>query len=326
MKNVMETNLEQLAEGQYKRISLGLKPSGLIHLGTAMTFLHGILVLKNNPEAILDVAVMDLDFDFQKGRNFLSYQKTPDIAGCHILMKEHTMQETINVLSGMANHFGIGALRFNVSYFGEVTENAIFQKHLAHLFTTDEGNRILKQTISKGTGTRPQSLLSPICESCYHSSTGKPRIDKANTTLTTICYNEKCDVEKYSVGLTEPRRINIFYLVDPIRDLIPNENGANADLHIFGGDYSNPYGADDTSKAERVFGLLSAISENHPSIYVGPSIVFNGVKIGKSKRNGFDMGTLTKKFSNWPDRIHDLLKDNSTEKVLELNALEHYFS
>lgn len=324
MSNLIEADLDRLVEGQYRRVSLGLKPSGLIHLGTAMTFLHGILVLEKNPEAVLDASVKDLDFDFQRGRDFVSFQRLEDSGKCHGLMKEHTAYEITELLSEMARYFGVESSRIGVSIFSDITENPTFQKYITFLFTTKEGKRLLKQTVSGGTA-KATALLSPICDSCGHSSQFPPRVS-ADGTLNTMCYNERCDVRGYEVALTEPRRVNFFYLVDKVRDLIPDEHGVAADLHIFGGDYGLSWGRERITKAQRVFNLLAQLSDNPPSIYVGPSVVLGGVKIGKSKRNGFDIQTLREEYPDWLNRTYDLLKKHPNEGRLDLAVMSHYFS
>src|SRR3989344_6230568 len=102
MSEVINTDLDRLAKSEFSRISLGLKPSGLIHLGTALTFLNGVIALTGNRNATLDAAVMDLDFDFQRGADFISFQVNPDAQSCHSLMKEHTEMEARETLAEIA--------------------------------------------------------------------------------------------------------------------------------------------------------------------------------------------------------------------------------
>jgi len=66
MGKIIQTDLAELTSRQYQRISLGLKPSGELHLGTAATFMNGMLALEASPDSTLDVTVMDLDVDQQR--------------------------------------------------------------------------------------------------------------------------------------------------------------------------------------------------------------------------------------------------------------------
>ena len=327
MSEVINTDLDRLAKSEFSRISLGLKPSGLIHIGTALTFLNGAIALTGNRDATLDATVMDLDFDFQRGSDFVSFQVTPDAQACHNLMKEHTEMETREALGEIARYFGVSPGRINVGQFSDVTYVPQFQDYMRGLFGTLEGRRLLGRTIKSG-NNKSTSFLAPICSSCGHSSTHPPTLRQADkeTILETRCYNTGCDVEKYSVNLTDPARVNIFYLVDPIRDLIPNSNGIPADVHIFGGDYGSMYGTDGTPKAVRVLRLMEGLSETPPSIYVGPVIVYNGSKVGKSLSNGFTVNSIRQRYSNWVERLHDLLKLHPTAPVIDLKDNPRIFS
>ena len=326
MDQVLQADLGKLTASEFRRISIGLKPSGLIHLGTAMTFLHGMIGLQKNRDATLDVAVMDLDFDFQRGPDFVSFQAAPDTQACHVLMKEHTEMETVVALNEMASYFGVNPQRIKVGQFSQITYDPRFQEYLDMLFGTLEGRRLLGRTVNGGK-YKTSSFLAPICNSCGHSSTHPPKLRQKDTkiVLETKCYNDGCEVEKYSVSLTEPGKVNLFYLVDPIRDLIPNLEGASADVHIFGGDYISPYGIDGTPKANRVFRLMEGLSSNAPLIYVGPVLTYGGSKVGKSLQNVFTVESMRAKHPNWVERLHDLLNDHPTAPVIELKHQKKYF-
>src|SRR3989338_4408612 len=215
MSRVITTDLAELANGEFQRASLGLKPSGLIHLGTAMTLLHGMIALSNNPNASLDVTVMDLDFDLQRGRDFMSYQGKTDPDGCHGFMRHHTLGEAQQALTEMTRYFGIPSDKIKVSFFGDITEQPQFQKYLVDIFGSEYGRRVLKEIVVGGNG-KSTSLLAPICGSCSHSSTVPPKYKDSDGTLNlkTTCFNDECAVKEYQVRLTEPRKVNIFYLVD----------------------------------------------------------------------------------------------------------------
>lgn len=326
MSRVITTDLAELAKGEFQRVSLGLKPSGLMHLGTAMTFLHGMIALSNNPYASLNVTVMDLDFDYQRGRDFMSYQGKTDPNGCHEFMKEHTVEEARQTLGEMARYLGVSLDQINVSLFGDITEHPQFQKYLADLFGNESGRRLLKEIVVGGSG-KSTSLLAPICGSCLHSSTVPPKYEESDGTLElrTKCFNEECDVEKYTVGLTSPRKVNIFYLVDPIRDLIQDDSGRVVDVHLFGGDYGLQYGENETPKAKRVLKLMTALTEQAPLIYVGPILTFNGTKLGKSSQNGFTVTSLRESYGNWVERLYSMLTENSEERALNMSTMGKYF-
>lgn len=327
MSKIIQTDLDALTKEGFQRISLGVKPSGSIHLGTSLTFLNGILALQVTPNSTLDTTIMDLDFDFQRGLDFPSLYKKQDDDSCHTYLKDHVAEEASVTLREMARHFNVNPSRIKIAQFSGITQKLNFQKHLGYLFGTEEGKQLLRKTVVAGKN-KTDGLVSPICESCYHSSTHAPyhhKTQENKITLVTKCYNPDCFVEKYEVGLTEPGKVNLFYLIDPIRDLTLSRENKQVDIHIFGGDYGAPYGGEDLPKSHRVFGLMQGLSNSPPTVYVGPMLTNYGVKIGKSQRNGFAIADTKKKFPNWIDRLHSLLTENKNEKVIDL-ANGNYFS
>jgi len=327
MSRVITTDLAELTSGGFQVASMGLKPSGSIHLGTAMTFLQGMMVLSNNPSASLEVNVMDLDFDHQRGRDFVPYQSKTDPEECHRSMSDHTIEESQQALTEMAGHFGVSPDKIKVSLFGDITNHPQFQDYLVHLFGSDKKRQFLKETIA-GNNRKSTSLLAPICGSCAHSSTVPPvyKGPKKALRLRARCFNEKCRVERYQVGLTEPRRVNFFYLVDPIRDLIPDDRGRTVDVHLFGGSYGWEYGEERIPKAKRVLSLMSALSDQAPQIYVGPVLISGGTKLGKSLQSSFTVRSLRESHSNWVERLHSMLTDHPRERTLDMSAMERYLN
>ena len=148
--------------------------------------------------------------------------------------------------------------------------------------------------------------------------------NETEVNLRSTCYNELCDVNRFMVNLTDPKKVNLFYLLDPIRDLIPNGFGQVTDLHMFGGDYGNPYGESKTCKADRVMGLMNAISDIPPDVYVGPLLRFNGTKLGKSQGGSYEITKMRTQFPDWVERLYDLLKKNP-DRVIEMDKNEMYF-
>ena len=327
MGGVIYTDLDRLTASEFHKVSLGLKPSGHLHLGTALTFLQGMMVISKNPTASLDVAVMDLDLDFQRGKDFVSYSHKPYTVNGYTLFKDYIADESRLLLHGLADYFGVDPLRIRVSQFSGITSHPQFQRYLTDLFGSVAGRTLLKKTIVPGK-RKTKDLLAPICDGCGHSSNKPPKFKgEEDLELQTYCYNQKCSVDEYAVKLTQPGKVNIFYLVDPIRDLIPDKEGKVVDLHIFGGDYGIPYDTSGLPKAERVSKLMSALSDRAPTIYVGPTLTKGDVKIGKSKGNGYTIGELRERFPNWIERSHSLLMDNPSQKKLDLSVLgQKYFS
>ncbi len=331
MKTAVRANLDSLAEAGFEKISLGLKPSGTLHLGNAITFVQAVLSMQNNPASTLDVQVMDLDFDLQRGHghggDYVAFYNKRDWMGCHDLVKYHTQEHTAEAFGEIADYLGIERSRINVSQFSDMTGDSRFQDMLSYLFGTQSGTELLRRSLlSKG--ARPESMLSPICDDCSHSSTRRPnlQVTEKGIELQTACYNTACAVDEYSVLLKDHASTNLFYLVDPIRDLVPDANGKTTDVHLFGGDYAAPYGTSKKIKADRVAELMGGLSDNVPTVYIGPIVVFDGEKIGKSREPIYTLPWMKETYPNWVERMHAMLTENPTSTHLELAALGSYFA
>ncbi len=318
MARIITRDLEQITGGQYDKFMLGIKPSGPLHLGTTLVLLHGIMALSSS-EATLDATVMTHDFDFQRGKDFVSFEGLPDPFGCHDLMKEHTYDEISQVVDEMCDFFSVSRERVNVRNFGDYTELQEFQEIITHLIGNQRGRRVLRQTIGPSR-QRARYFVSPIC-SCMHSSTDPPSIVHGdNIILRTDCHNHKCHVDEFQVGLTEPRKVNFFYLLDPVRDLLSEGEG----IHIYGGDYGLKYGVDGRSKALRVLQLFEELSGNAPDVYVGPLLNHYGRKLGKSKSNAYTIANLRQNNEEWVRGLFGLVVEN-TQEIIDYDILERYF-
>jgi hypothetical protein len=327
MVKVIKTNLDDLSKGEFHRISLGLKPSGEMHFGTLMTFLQGMVALSKNPDTSLDVAVMDLDFDFQRGKDYVSFMYSHDSMKCHGFMKEHTMREAEDALAEMSRFFGVNNTRIRTRYFSETTLDPTYQKFMEYLFLQEEGMQLLKKSVTPLHTTKTRQLISPICDECGHSSSKLPTIYVDNSimsrgTVKGKCFNERCDVGEYFTHINQSGRINFFYLVDPVRDLIPDGDGHITDLHIFGGDYALPWGGGDrASKAERVLRLMEGLSPIAPSTYVGPILMDGEEKVSKSTKNGYTLSSLRERVPNWVQRFYSVLVNNPQSQILDVGSI-----
>ncbi len=330
MSKVIEQDPKQLMGAKYERVSLGLKPSGPIHLGTALTFMNGMIALESNKSTTLDVMIMDLDHDFQRGKAYHSFFTLPDSKGCHRLMKQHTAQETRETIEEMASYFGVDSSRINIANFSDTVSHPQFQAYMRYLFLSTEGRTILKSTVMDDRKGPTGKLIAPNCEECGYSATKPPKISMEDGTATTNCLNDRCDVDQYSVSIFKPGAVNLFYLVDPIRDLVPNNQGKTVDLHVFGGDYGLPWGKPvpetgrEPSKAERVLALMAHLSTETPDIYVGPILLSDGMKIGKSLQNGQTMQSIRANVPNWVSELYSLVVNNPG-KIIDLHKAPNAF-
>ncbi len=297
----------------FNRMTVGLAPTGELHIGTAFTFLPAFLGLTKHTDATLDVVIDDITFHRQCGRDNVPDLTRPDHAGCHPTMLAHTRDNVERLCAEYGAYFGLEADRSRIQYLSDYIAHPVFQDNLKYLFTTRQGQALVKNTLigeGKGIATSA-SLLSPICPSCSHSSNVTPKIVIAENSVEARCYNHECSIGEsnrtYSVQLTEPRAVNVFYLLSPLRDLVPDDCGNVVDLHLLGGDYQSLYGTPPIIKVARIAGLVEVLSKRSnesesnphvPRFYVGPVLTVHGKKVSKSKGNNITVQQLREGFGD----------------------------
>lgn len=322
-------DVNNLDDPDFNYVAIGIEPSGHLHLGFALVASLAMRVLDYNPGATLDACITDLDFDEQRPRSFPSYFAIPDSDGCHTLFKEHVFDETQRVLHEMADYRGIDRERIRLSYFSDLLKDEIFQKLILELFGTDQGRSLLKSTIIADPDNKKSAkLLAPVCEECGYASTVPPKYVKTESGLwlRTQCFNDDCDVGEYMVDIIDPGRVLFNYMLDAIRDRIPNADGNLIDCHIFGGDYNVPWGVSGHSKGARVIALNMVLSPaDSYSIYVGPIIKFNGQKVSKSEGTNLTVNLMREEFPDWVDRLERMLDKHYDSNLFDLAYLPEFF-
>ena len=61
--NVTKYDIQELLKREYDEISMGLTPSGYIHLGTLYTMAQPLLYLSEHNDTKIEICITDLDFD-----------------------------------------------------------------------------------------------------------------------------------------------------------------------------------------------------------------------------------------------------------------------
>ena len=336
MGALIASDLEELSRREYRRLNMGIAPSGKLHLGSVMTAMAGLLYLQGKPGTHMEICVMDLDFDAQRGNVFLPFTHKPDPEGCHPLIRDHTRAELTHFVDSVTEALGIQRKYVSVGIFSEMVMKPIYLEAVMHLFKDKLRRKLVREIIMDERGNVHKVPLSPICPECNYSSAEFSKIDFEATKLTTTCNNRSCNSydQKYSVLVTDTQRYSMHYLVDPVRDVFNGDGVEPADVHIFGGDYmESGYGVRGTPKAVRVQRLIRELmpkdnprfSTNSPDIYVGPMITIGGAKMGKSTKNGFQFEELQTR-ENWVERLMDLVRDASAHTRIDYDVAKRYVS
>ncbi len=284
----------------YGYVSMGIKPSGKLHLGTAMTVLSSIAAVK--PGGTVDIRIMDLDFDHQRGPVFTPFFWRADEDGCHDYMKQHALEEVRDLSHVLSASAGISA-NIKVDYFSAITWDTAFMVLMSDLFLEPPGRMLLSRNISHSGSGKPGHYLSPMCP-CCNTSTSTPGTLNSVGELTVGCLSKTCSVVTYMESMFTPERVSFFYLVDPVRDVL-----SGADIHVFGGDYGVPYGKSGVSKAMRVAGLIADFAGKSPDIYVGPLVQVDGEKMAKSSSSGFLIEDVNRAYPDWVERLNYMRAD-----------------
>jgi lysyl-tRNA synthetase class I len=309
MGEIIRFDYKEFQDRDYSILSMGIKPSGNLHLGSVVALTNGFLYLKDNPDSKLNIGVMDLDFDVRRGDDFLSFYNSPDKWNCHRYAKEHTKSEIEEVSRTGSECLGLDSKRINIRYFSDMLNDEGLMKMFVRIAMDRDLCRGVKKAIADRSGRSYKVPFSPICPECGRSNSNFAVVSRENETLKGKCSNSGCEVEDYEVSLKDKGSYNIHYLIDPIRDV---SRSFKADVHIFGGDYDTPWGEKKISRTERVMNVMGLFSRKTPDIYLGPVFTVNGKKMSKTLDNTIDFASL----ENPKDlilRLADMIYDNKSE-------------
>ena len=335
------TSFEDLVSQEFKSLSMGIRPSGKVHLGSLITLLSGLLYMKEHPETRFEIQVMDLDYDFNRGPVFTPYLYLAGPEGSGQSAREYLRGELATICEVAADELRT-AKRENIRvlYFSEflmdrealnfftdiLTDPERLGAMTTELFDENKKGKVPVSGICPGCHTSVNGYSSPrfarsksdklIKKLARFVDTSNPipeakrieRIEVCNQELQKItteidvvtggrpvnaryfmnssCYNQACIMDQYAVDLRQPGTYNIHFMVDPIRDALQTSARLRNDLHIFGGDYANPTGERKVPRVLRIQRAMEAIGLKGTDAYIGPLVLAEGKKMGKSLGNG----------------------------------------
>jgi hypothetical protein len=164
------SSFEELVKNDFERLSMGIRPSGRLHLGSLMTILSGLMYLGSHSDTKFELQVMDLDFDFKRGRVFTPYNHLRGPDGSGVSAREYTRGELKNIVDVAGEELGIDTQgRITTLYFSEF----LHDPEAIGFFTdilTDRGtlSELKRNLFDKVRGYKLP--VSGICPSCYTSS------------------------------------------------------------------------------------------------------------------------------------------------------------
>lgn len=302
-------------------VSVGLRPSGTIHLGNMATMaLAGYLSAEIGPHlSDLNLTICDLDMpDIRdwcvKENGYMRYfANIPDRSECHGSLLDHARECIERFAMGLEKELRI---KSKVKLLSEVQKDPGFREGLKKVLDADL-MQTLNETVQKG-----RVLVYPLCPRCH---TSKPSANEYREgKVLTECTNPMCSQEQFEVDVLDPNfDLAVHYLIDPIRDCwVP----PHSSIHVFGGDYLSECSSN-LSKLMKIIEVMKASQGKVPDFLVGPTFYsHDGTKMSKSKENGLTFEKLRGFFGDTDvvPRILDVIRwiDSEGIKVVDFTIVK----
>lgn len=303
-------------EASGKRLSVGFRPSGELHVGNLLTLAYSS-VIASRLGLELDLMCCDTDWSAHIHENHRP--ENSDVmrlffmreCSCkeHENVAEHRVDEIMPFLKGVENYTGESV---EPGFLSEEMSPGYEEALKEILENMDEFDEIF----GGGFRRRYRSPVVNVCDNCgFSHSKGAPYSSESGE-LVASCRNKAC-VSGFSRGQLN-ERIGVYYLVDPVRD--PSRNVA---VHVFGGDYRDAAKEQKTPKIEKVAKITEMATGETPSYFLAPMIADeNGKPLSKSKDTGLtvseidDLEAYGKKLAEKVEELLDEEKRHVQQKEL----------
>lgn len=314
-------------------IAIGLRPSGIIHLGNMATLcLSGVLGQRIGSHlAQVNVTICDLDlpdsedWSIKKEGYVRYFDSLPSPSGEHETLLDKATREIKSFISGLEERLGVP---FNTRSLSEIQKEPGFRAGLKRVLDTPGIMQYILKKVPEG-----NALVFPLCSQCKTSDPFPAKYSEG--TLTSTCKNPSCKSfqTKYDMDVLDTERdLAVHFFIDPLRD---KTTLPFADVHIFGGDYNehhyegtgvtgqNTSGSRGTEllpaitgegpirKIEKIMRITKIAAEGQvPDVLLGPMFYArDGTKMSKSRNNGLLMSKLREHFGeDYIERIVDFMQ------------------
>lgn len=300
-------------------IAVGLRPSGIIHLGNMATLgLAGHIASEIGPHlSQLNLTICDLDIPDKRDWSISDsgyvryFSDLPDKYGQDSSLLDHAKRGIETFVKSLGKELGI---KYDILLLSDIQKQEGFRSGL---------KRVLDAHMTKqlnGRISKDFALVYPLCPKC-HTSNPYPSVYK-NGKLQTMCTNPACNQGEYSVDVLDNNfDLAVHYFIDPLRDklIIPSSS-----VHVFGGDYLSESGGNKT-KLDKILKVMEIAGQGEiPDIVVGPTFYgSDGFKMSKSTENGLTIDRLSEHFGREEvvPRVLDLVRwiDSQGVRVADLS-------
>jgi hypothetical protein len=152
----------------YEVLSLGIKPSGRPHIGSIATFVAALDYAANNPSATINLQIMDLDFDSQRGNAFTPFIHQQDESGRSV--RESLRRDLDEVIEIMGSVYSLDVRsRMQIDFFSEFLLLPETLNKFLSIFSDREKTSALNYALFDAK-IPDKAPVSGICPSCHTSS------------------------------------------------------------------------------------------------------------------------------------------------------------
>lgn len=290
-------------EAEGKRLAVGFRPSGELHVGNLLTLAYAA-VIADELDLELDLMCCDTDWSAHIHEN--------DKPENNRVMKLFFMREGPEGFDSIAE-YRVSQLEPFLKGLEDGLRQEVDAQYLSDLAGDEGYTDALRELLTDmdafdsvfggGFRRRYRSPVVNVCDSCGFSHAKGAAYSEETDELVAACWNEDCD-RGFSRGSLNGR-IGVYYLVDPVRDV-----SRDVAVHVFGGDYRNAEKEQKTPKVLKVAKITELACGETPDYFLAPLIADEeGKPLSKSKGTGVTVSeikdleefgrSLTEKVRGW---------------------------
>ncbi|MDD5133228.1 MAG: hypothetical protein PHD81_02090 [Candidatus Nanoarchaeia archaeon] len=299
MKLNVFTNLDELVlhlkeespKENYK-VEVGLRPSGIIHLGNMITLAYAAWLVNSlgTHKSKLNVTICDIDAQGVDGNTLKTYNHLPDAYECHETFADHSTANIKDYVSLLSEELGV---EFTFSKLSDIQKNESYRWGIERLLSDPTH---LKEILGMDNLKHGKVPVFPICPTCKTATKSFSDYDNISKKIKSHC--KQCDEDREYYLFDPNIELPVHFLIDPIRDGLVEPL---SDVHVFGGDYNELHGQNQIKKVDKIKMFNEAACLFNKTIgtkyLVGPLFYSeDGSKMSKSNLNGLSLDKLKEHF------------------------------
>ncbi len=323
----LDSIVELLSNKPRKKVSVGFRPSGQIHLGNISTLLLASWLTHylGTSTTELEITVLDIDLPSEsKGKIAYPFKYIKSPLEEYPNLAAYSTAKVKEFMSLVQAEIGIN---YHFNWLSDIQSTVKYRNCLETLIKERD---TIKKILTGDESKNRKIPIHPICPKCHTVTRTFPVLAKGKNDRIEIeadCNNEACDQKRYKFDLYD-RNISIsaHYLINSIRDIVTEPQ---TDVHVYGGDYFESH-AGELSKVEKAKKITTILANKTDSLrgtkvpiyLIGPLFYGeDGEKMSKSNLKGLTFDELKEHFANinqgksWVRRTLEFVKYLINERV-----------